>query len=488
MKKKKTDGAWFVVYALSLIPIIILGFYNFPCADDLGYSIYTRHAWVDTHNIVRVLGAAWQKMAESYMNWQGTWSSIFLMALQPGIFGESWYWLTVPIMIGAISIAVFYLFHCIFIRFLGGTKAVSVAASSILLLIAVQCMVDKTQAFFWYNGAVHYIVPQAVLFLLSGVMMSMAVLPDENRKKQRGLMICGAAAALFIGGTNYVTGLECGIWIMTAMILAVILKSKIWKKLIVFLSVWAVSFAINAAAPGNFVRQEEFLYRPGVVRSILQSFYYCLDFVFNQWLDWNILLLIVLILPFVVRAVQGYRGNFMFRYPLLIPVYSYCILSSMFTPSVFASGVPGAGRIYNIIYLTHLLLIVVNMIYLYGWYWKRYGEKQIEEKKLSFYQIFSMLTAFFIFGITAAVNHDTYTSVSAATAIVDGEAQRYKEEEKRRMEILADGSIPDAVLDEFSVKPYLLFYEDIEEDTGNWKNVRMGQYYRKNSVSLHVKK
>ena len=31
MKKKKTDGAWFVVYALSLIPIIILGFYNFPC-------------------------------------------------------------------------------------------------------------------------------------------------------------------------------------------------------------------------------------------------------------------------------------------------------------------------------------------------------------------------------------------------------------------------------------------------------------------------
>lgn len=229
MKEKKTAGAWFAVYAISLIPLIVLGFYNFPCADDLGYSIYTRHAWIDTHNIFRVLGAAWQKTTESYMNWQGTWASIFLMALQPGIFGENWYWLTVPIMTGAISIAVFYLFHCIFARFLGGTRALSVAASSILLLIAIQCMVDKTQAFFWYNGAVHYIVPQAVLFLLSGVMMSMAVLPDENRKEQRGLMICGAAAALFIGGTNYVTGLECGIWIMTAMILAVILKSKIWK-------------------------------------------------------------------------------------------------------------------------------------------------------------------------------------------------------------------------------------------------------------------
>ena len=77
----------------------------------------------------------------------------------------------------------------------------------------------------------------------------------------------------------------------------------------------------------------------------------------------------------------------------------------MFTPSVFASGVPGAGRIYNIIYLTNLVLIVVNMIYLYGWYWKKYGEKRVEEKKLDFYQIVSMMAAFFIFGITAAVNH-----------------------------------------------------------------------------------
>ena len=43
-------------------------------------------------------------------------------------------------------------------------------------------------------------------------------------------------------------------------------------------------------------------------------------------------------------------------------------------------------------------------------------------KKLDFYQIVSMMAAFFIFGITAAVNHDTYTSVSAVMAIVDGEA------------------------------------------------------------------
>ena len=63
---------WGFIFVVSLIPIILLSTYNFPCADDLGYSIYTRHAWVDTHNLFAVLGAAGRKVAESYQIWQGT--------------------------------------------------------------------------------------------------------------------------------------------------------------------------------------------------------------------------------------------------------------------------------------------------------------------------------------------------------------------------------------------------------------------------------
>ena len=90
------------------------------------------------------------------------------MALQPGMFGEKWYGVTVLLMTGVMSVSVFYLFHCIFVRWLGGRKAISIAAASIVLLVAIQCMVDKTQAFFWYNGAVHYILPQSSIFVLIG--------------------------------------------------------------------------------------------------------------------------------------------------------------------------------------------------------------------------------------------------------------------------------------------------------------------------------
>lgn len=497
-KRKWNPGKWYiavwpVLYALSLVPILILEKYNFPCADDLGYSIYTRLAWVDTHSIAAVLLAACRKVAEIWQNWQGTYTSVFMMALQPGIFGDGYYWAATWLLVGVISLAGYYLFGVIFHKCLGCEKRLAIAAASVYLLVAVQCMVDKTQGLFWYNGAVHYILPQAALFLLTGIVLKLAM---ENAH-QRRYMCGGIFLIIYIGGGNLVTGLECGIWLFTAAVLAAVGKKELanaekrkflLKRLFLFLAVWAVFFGINVIAPGNWNRQEEFINRPGVIRSVLQSFYYCLDFVFTQWQDWTILMFILLMLPFVVKAVQNYQGKFRFPCPLLVPAYSFCLLASMFTPSVYASGEPGAGRIYNIIYLTHLLFILINMLYLYGWYWKKYGKKygkkRAEEKDVHIYQAAVFLGAAFCFLITAGVNMDSFTSTSALASLVTKEAQEYRRQQEKRLEVLLDDAVSDAELEEFTVKPYLLFYEDIEQDTENWKNIRMRDYYRKNTVRL----
>jgi len=70
-------------------------------------------------------------------------------------------------------------------------------------------------------------------------------------------------------------------------------------------------------------------------------------------------------------------------------------------------------------------------------------------------------------------------------SILSGEAAEYQRQQEERLLILENPKISDAVLREFSEKPYLLFYEDIEEDTGNWKNLRMSSYYRKNTIRLN---
>lgn len=474
---------WALVYVCSLIPVFVLAGYNFPCADDYGYSIYTRLAWIDTHNLFSVLAAACRKVAEIWLTWQGTYSSVFLMALQPGIFGDGFYAVTPWVILVPYSLAVLYLFRTVFEKLLGAEKWLSVSASCIYLLIAVQTMVDKTQGIFWYNGSVHYMLPQTALFALTGLVLRMAAEPGVQKKTR---LAAAVFLILYIGGGNLVTGLECGIWLaLGAALAAVGKKSNLLKKYAVLFGTWVVAFGINAGAPGNWVRQEDFGYRPGVVRSVLQSFFYCLDFVFGQWSDWTVPALILLMLPLVAKAVRSYRGNFEFRYPLLVLALSFCILSSMFTPSVYASGGPGAGRIYNIIYLTYLLLLVFNMLYLYGWFVKKCDvRRRIGEKEDAVCRVSVLLGAGFCAALFAAVVPEQFTSVSALNCIVSGEAGVWQQEEQERMEILLDDAVRDAEIREFSVKPSLLFYEDIEAEADNWKNIRMSGYFRKDSVRL----
>ena len=98
------------------------------------------------------------------------------------------------------------------------------------------------------------------------------------------------------------------------------------------------------------------------------------------------------------------------------------------------------------------------------------------------------LAAIFCFGIIAGVDPDQFTSVSAVVSLMSGEAQEYRKQEEERLEILYDDAARDVELKEFSSKPYLLFYEDIEANKENWKNIRMSGYYGKDSVRMIGKK
>lgn len=78
-----------IVYAVSLIPIFAASVYAFPQADDWSYSWRTRLAWMDTHSLTEVLKGAFGAVAEAYVDWQGTFSSIFLMSLAARDMGRT---------------------------------------------------------------------------------------------------------------------------------------------------------------------------------------------------------------------------------------------------------------------------------------------------------------------------------------------------------------------------------------------------------------
>lgn len=71
-----------------LVPMLLAARYNFPSADDFANSAETHFFYASTHSLSKVFAAAIEFTADTYMTWQGSFTGIFLMALQPAIFGE----------------------------------------------------------------------------------------------------------------------------------------------------------------------------------------------------------------------------------------------------------------------------------------------------------------------------------------------------------------------------------------------------------------
>ena len=475
--------AWLsvIIYLVSLIPLLILSVYAYPCADDFGYGAACHQTWIQTYSVLKTIWQAALTAYDRYFTWQGTFSSVFLFALQPAVWSESCYWITTWIMLVLLTVGVWSVLKIILGRYLGADKYSVMVIASLVLFFTVQCMVDGAQGLFWYNGAAHYMVMHSLYLML----IALQLWQLQKGKCHWWEILVSTLLAFFVSGGNYITALVYAITAVTIMVILV--GKKQWKKiirLIVPLVFFVVGFILNVTAPGNAVRQESFTETPGVIASVLISFSDCLHYVMGEWSDWRVVLMAVLILPAALR-IAG-RTTFRFRYPLLTVIYSYCCLSAMFTPTVYATGSIGAGRIHNIIFAMFLLLLALNVVYVTGWLvQKGCLQKQKDEKgKEYFVQI--LLTGICVLGIYAFIEPEAYTSVQALDTILSGEAESFRVVNMERKALLDDGQSREIVLPRYEEIPELLYIDDISTEN-DWKSNGMCRFYDKDSIVLEGK-
>lgn len=91
------------IYVVSLIPLLWIGWYNYPSADDYTIGNNCRQAWVSSHNIFSAVWAGVLRGIEDWITWMGYFTSNFLMAVPPSSFGERFYVLTVFIMLAMLN-------------------------------------------------------------------------------------------------------------------------------------------------------------------------------------------------------------------------------------------------------------------------------------------------------------------------------------------------------------------------------------------------
>ena len=147
-----------VVFIASMVPVLYLSRYGFPNCDDFTYGLETHRVWNATHSFGEVLKTALAVTKETWQLWQGTWFSIFLMTLTPGVFGEKWYFLTTLLMAGMLGGSICVLMHTVLCRYISRAKEnryLRGICTLTVLFLTFQTFVSPVLALYWYNGSLH---------------------------------------------------------------------------------------------------------------------------------------------------------------------------------------------------------------------------------------------------------------------------------------------------------------------------------------------
>ena len=467
--------------AVSLIPLIILSFYSHPAGDDYVYGASAHLAWAESHSLIETIKAALRTTADYYQSWQGTYASIFLMALQPAVFSQRIYFLTTFLMLGMIILSTLFIIRVLFTRYLHFPPALRLSLSFAVLFLCIQTPEEGKSAFFWYNGALHYVfMHSCMLFLLAFLLL---FLKTESRAGRTACMAAACILAFVTGGSNYVTTLITPVLIVMILFFCLLARQKRSLFFLLPLVIQLAGLFVNVTAPGNAVRMAAQAAPMGPIEAVYYSFVYAVKGI-GEWTSLYLLFFAVLLLPFLLPAL--FRTDFDFPLPGCAAALSFCVIAATYTPSLYSMGhVYIFERTLNIMRMLFYLLFFLNLVYTAGWITARCRRYGYEKPALAFLaglrkrcsRSFAIgMTAFFL-GLLAFSDKDVIPALSAADSLAKGYAESYHQESLHRISLLTMEGVDEVWVPNFSVVPPLLDEQYLSTDPSDYRNQAVAKWF-----------
>lgn len=493
-QNKTLQRRWFLRFlllvALLLLPVAVLAVYARPSADDYIYAAET-HAVLQQNglDIPGLLAAAWETNAYFFENWQGLYVSGFVLALQPGIFGNAWYGVTLLCVLVPLFLCLYAALRLI-VKKLEPTQTLLPVALAVLLCYAfIEGLPSPVEGLYWFNGAMNYIPFFALAVLNAGLCVRLCFAKSNTRAANCALALCSALVGLVIGGGHQVVGV-LNILLLLLVALLCLRHKNAWVCLPLAAAV--LGLLINVTAPGTSVRAGG-LAQAGFVEAVVKSFLLaamqCI-----RWLDVPLLcLLALLVLPLYHLSKSVKLPDNLFRAPLAGPAVTFVLMWAMiFLPSYTMGGI-GAGRLLNVVWMSFVLGCAVSLFLLLGWLGrcKKLPLANVE-RWLCGYARYLPRVAVVLILLMACIGSRTVkegydnrfaTSLEAVYELANGEAAAFADALDGRERILTDAEIPNAEIRPLTAeqRPYLLFFTDVAPGPDLWG---LTPYYDKESVTI----
>ena len=482
-----------VAMAAVLIPLFRIAYYNFMSVDDFSYALHAGEIWEETHSVFKVLIGQIPYTWEYYFSWQGTFFSVWLTTSITGIFGENAYYVTTWFTLGGFVLSESFFLMTVMRKVLGADWIRAGIITMCCIIMQVLLTPAPCEGFFWLCGAMLYTFIHALALVLCTLWI--LLYQQKGRKKWKDILLCIGIVVLTIAisGSNYITALTLFLLYVFCTLYYYVKRHP--KKIFVLVCniLYVMGFLVNVLAPGNGVRQAAAnVVQVGAVKSILLSLKEAAVYI-TTWTIFPGIVMGILLIPLFVNIVR--RKEFRYPFPALVSLLSFCVFAAQFTPTIYALGFIGEGRVRNLYRFNYFLLVYGNELYWIGWCYNRIlkgkmisDNSGVHSESGSSWLLPGWLAGSVILMLGLSVwGGSTVTTVNAIKSLREGEAKQYYAEYLDRLQVLEEESIDNAELKPFTVKPYMLFFGDIEEDQFHWINESMADYYGKEKVILKRK-
>lgn len=468
----KKTFAWIMLFFvfLMLMPILYISQYNHTSGDCYWFGFKGYVAWLNTHSIFSVIEAGIINAKEFWLNWQGTYTSIFFFTITPGIFGEQYSFIVPFMMIGMTLFSTYCLYYVVFVKIMKCGLYNTIIFFLMTFFMQIEFIYTPASGLYWYNGAVHYVFVQGFVYIaFAFILMYFEHLCNKIdeircRIKEMILLFLMSLFGFIAAGANFSSTL-LNIELYTIFLfvgLYLFFKKKV-KKAIYYLIpylITLVGFCLNIMAPGNSIRQGNFS-KEGPISAIWKS----LSYSFMQmveWVDVFVVLCLLILVPFILKFVI--QSSLKFKAAPLVAIISFCLYSSMFAPAFYATSSEPLSRNQNICKMFLFVILVINEVYLLGWIVKRSNFKIVKcivpatgKRKWCWFIYASILTMVFaasFLRLDFVPKKAKFVSYAAWDVIYTGDGKKYHEEYLTRLYEYKFSTEDVIFVEPYSVTPY----------------------------------
>ena len=468
-----------IAFILSVIPLIWIGIYNFPSADDFSYGHTAKVAFENGglfSMFISAIGKAWN----SYLNWEGCFFAEFLMAFPPHSINMSLYVLVCPIAILALTFGTVFLIWQIMVKLLNADKYIAVSIGLIISFLMIQCMpvAGRVEMLYWYTGVANYSVVHGLEMVFFGLLIRLYCQKRDNQKISVVKVTLISILGFFVGGAGLMTAFNAVLVLAAgAFLISINKKWDCWKITVIPAVCEATGFILNLIAPGNYARASV---TDGMnpFKAIFASLYRGLDLCINEWTSWLVIVCFILMIPLFLMALKN--STFSFKYPILVILLGYLLTSASICPVLVGVGSFEAGRLQALTFFIYLMNITISLLYLVGWLKAKKTEFKDDNIKICI--VTCILVILWGSVLDVAAEPYIYTYSSASTDILNGSAKQYYSELMEWHNELTNANGGDIVLKQLTVEPPLLYFYEIHGVVDDWANEAMARFYGVDSV------